>query len=253
MEMNTPKVRAMAANAGIAALAPRSPAVTPSGIAAAARAFAVARAAQQAAAAPAGITSTVTEQQQQDLNAKTDAPGAATAAAARAAVAAKYRCVLDLSTPPGGQNPQQQQVVLPVPAFQQFFGGKRLPGCKSAAAGTSGPADAAASPDVNMAEASAKELKSSSAAAAPAAPAEPPPAATTGSSGANANGKRPRVLNLGDGPTPSVFKGGLVTVTKTPAQVAAAVSCNSGAGGVPAAKKMAVGFLPALHEIERMI
>jgi hypothetical protein len=253
MEMDTPKVRAMqaSANAGIAAQAPRSPAVTPSGIAAAARAFAAARAAQT----DAGATGTDKEEQP-DAAAEAEACRAAAAAAAKAVAAAKYKCVLDLSTPPGKlQQPEQQQVLLPVPAFQQFFGGKRLPGGSSAAAGSSGAADAAGSADVDTAEASAAALKSAAAATAPAAPTEPPPAAgaATTATDVNANGKRSRVLNLGDEPTPTAFKGGVVTATVAPAQVVAAVSCNSGAAGAPAAKKMAVGFLPALHEIERMI
>jgi hypothetical protein len=255
MDMDTPKVRAMtAANAGIAALTPRSPAVTPSGIAAAARALIAARAAQQGA----------DKQQQHEANASADAAGASASVGAAAVddggapkglkrpESGKYKCVLDLSTPPGNaQQPQQQQMVLPVPAFQQLFGGKRLPGC-SGAAGSAAAGTTAASPDV-VKEAHTVEPETAAAAAA-AASTEVPVAPLSAAGPPAASGKRCLVLNLGDGPTPTDFKGGVVTTAvEPPGQAVAAASCNSGAASMPAIKKTAVGFLPALHEIERMI
>ncbi|WIA36731.1 hypothetical protein OEZ86_008003 [Tetradesmus obliquus] len=250
MDMDTPKVRAMAANAGIAALTPRSPAVTPSGIAAAARALVAARAAQQAAGNTAAMPG-LNKQQQQTGSAAAGAPAAAagseygTTEALQRPASGKYKCVLDLSTPKTTEQQQQQHVALPVPAFQQLFGGKRLPGCSGAAAATT-TAAAAASPDAQEKDTADPEAAAATAGCAAASPA----AAFPG----DADGKRSWVLNLGDEPTPTGLKGGAVTAAGSSAQPVAAASCSSGAAAaVPAARKTAVGFLPALADIERMI
>lgn len=131
MDMDTPKVRAMAAGAGITALTPRSPAVTPNRIAALAAAFAQAAATARAAAAGSSDAAAAKDSEAGKPPLQRPAPGS-------------HKFVLDLGDPPslrGAQAQQHQQSVLPGPAFHQLFSSTAACGSTGAPEGViSGPA-----------------------------------------------------------------------------------------------------------------